>query len=181
MPSTGMVRIRKLGTTSYCERSVSADGPSPRGVTRPHRGFSVDISTGIPVVIPCSFRSRALTDRANGSDVDSARSTNVRRVGSAFAPAPATASTGSPRRWQAARRSIFVSMLSIASTTKSGAPNASLPRTLSSTSALYIVLSASTLVSGQILTKYFSRQADFGIPTSSLVARQCLLREDSVI
>ena len=149
-------------------------------MTRPHRGLSVDISTGIPVVIPCIFRSRALTDRANGSDVDSARSTNVRRVGSAFAPAPATASTGSPRRWHAARSSIFVSMLSMAYTTKSGAPSAS-PSTCASTSVRYIMLSASTAVSGEILAKYFSRHADFGVPTSSLVARQCLLRDERVI
>lgn len=34
---------------------------------------------------------------------------------------------------------------------------------------------------GEILAKYFSRHADFGVPTSSLVARQCLLRDERVI
>lgn len=55
----------------------------------------------MPSLIPRSF-SRWRTVRARGSAVESAMSAIRRRVGSAFAPAPAEHSTRTPRRTQAA-------------------------------------------------------------------------------
>ena len=85
-------------------------------------------------------------------------------------PAPAEHSTGMPRRRQAASRATLVSMLSIASSTKSGRP----PKSCSSASAVYMAFKASTRPSGRIFMKW-------SCITSAPISLQRLLRQGLVL
>mmetsp|Transcript_6371 Transcript_6371/g.15307 ORF Transcript_6371/g.15307 Transcript_6371/m.15307 type:complete len:326 (-) Transcript_6371:388-1365(-) len=175
VPRTGIVRTRKLGTT--WKSSGSCPGAATWSMGRSLQvGFSTERSTVTPLLMPWSFRSLDRTERARGSTLVSLMSANRSRVGSSLAPAPPTHSTGIPRRWHAARSATLVSMLSMASSTKSGPP----PRCASSVSASNISTLGSSSASGQIRRKCRSRHVAFGSPTSERVATACLLRDDRV-
>mmetsp|Transcript_16056 Transcript_16056/g.40842 ORF Transcript_16056/g.40842 Transcript_16056/m.40842 type:complete len:204 (+) Transcript_16056:775-1386(+) len=108
--------------------------------------------------------------------VDSAMSAILRRVGSAFPPAPQTQSTSISLFLHSTSSLTLVWMLSMASITKSGLPPSTSSMVFSSKSDT----SASTSHSGQISANRSLRQRAFGMPTSLRVARACRLSEESV-
>mmetsp|Transcript_28877 Transcript_28877/g.73715 ORF Transcript_28877/g.73715 Transcript_28877/m.73715 type:complete len:288 (+) Transcript_28877:754-1617(+) len=175
VPSTGMVRTRKLGTT-WKSAGLRMPCSTSSQATSPQRGFSVESSTGTPVMMLWSLRSLYRSALASGSHALSPRSTMCRRVGSALAPAPATERHLMPRFTHAATSATLVSMLSMASMTSVGLPASS----SLSLSAVYIWTTASTSASGKMRVKCLARQVAFGVPTSSRVATAWRLSEDTV-
>lgn len=92
-------------------------------VTSPHRGLSIESKQSTPDVTLNFFRSWWRTDRMRGSMLASARSTKRSLVGSAFAPAPPTHSTGIDLLLQAATRCTYTPKESVDSADKSRAPS----------------------------------------------------------
>jgi hypothetical protein len=102
------------------------------------------------------------------------------RVGSDLQPAPIEEITGRLFLWQYSSRATLLSMLSMASTMKSGfRPSQGASKVLAATGLKSSFL-RSKCTHGVICCNLFFKQDTFGVPTSARVATACRLREESV-
>lgn len=183
MPSTGNILTLKLGSAprSPTEPFLYSSSGSGSSSALPSPVLSTEYTTGTPDVTPCSL-SLLRVDRDSGSSVVAEMSPTIIRVGSLLHPDPAEEMTGRPLSWQYLRSATLVSMLSMASMTKSGLrPSSPHGESISSaTSISNFSWRISNFTHGvtAIIRRYM--HCTLGMPTSASVATECRFSELSV-
>ena len=97
VPRTGKIRTRKSANTpkSPTEPFLNSSSESGSNAAFPWPIFSVEYTTGIPLLTPCNF-SRLLVALDNPSSKLAPISPTITLVGSLFVPAPIAEMTGNP-------------------------------------------------------------------------------------
>lgn len=97
VPSTGRMRTRKSanGPKSPTDPFLNSSSESGSSAALPWPIFSVEYTTGIPLVTPCNF-SLLLVARDNPSSKLAPISPTMTLVGSLLVPAPIAEITGRP-------------------------------------------------------------------------------------